>query len=72
MDEFLTDPNATLVFIDALRARGASSIRMGSLAITFEAPTPPLEKIQSTEFIPTKELSADELDALLYAETIKL
>ena len=71
--EFLLNNQAlVLEFIDALRERGASQVAFGDLDINF-AYTASQPETKALGDVPVyTELSPSELDARLYAETLKL
>ena len=71
--EFLLDNQERILqLVDALRSRGASQIEFGSLSIDF-AYTASQPEIKPLGDVPAyAELTPSELDARLYAETLKL
>ena len=72
MEFLLNNQELVLTFIDALRSRGASSVGFGCLDINF-AYTASQPEIKPLGDVPQyAELTPAELDARLYAETLKL
>lgn len=72
MEFLLNNQELVLNFIDSLRSRGASQIAFGSLDINFAytASEPESKPLGDTPVY--AELTPSELDARLYAETLKL
>jgi hypothetical protein len=72
MEFLLNNQDLVLTFIDSLRSRGASQIAFGSLDINFAytASEPESKPLGDTPVY--AELTPSELDARLYAETLKL
>ena len=72
MEFLLNNQVLVLEFIDALRSRGASQMSFGSLDINFAytASQPEIKPLGDTPQY--AELTPSELDARLYAETLKL
>lgn len=73
MDGLLTQKDSLLKLIDELRSRGAVGVAIGDFSVTFAAPLPSAapgdhEPPRVSEVPPTPE----ELEALLYQETLKL
>ena len=71
--EFLLDNQERILqLVDALRSRGASQIAFGSLDINFAytASEPESKPLGDTPVY--ADLTPSELDARLYAETLKL
>ena len=72
MEFLLNNQELVLTFIDALRSRGASSVEFGCLDINF-AYTASQPEVNPLGDVPQyAELTPAELDARLYAETLKL
>ena len=72
MEFLLNNQELALKFIDALRERGASQVAFGSLDINF-AYTASQPEIKPLGDVPAyADLTPSELDARLYAETLKL
>ena len=72
MEFLLNNQELVLTFIDALRSRGASSVEFGCLDINF-AYTASQPEVKPLGDVPQyAELTPSELDARLYAETLKL
>jgi len=72
MEFLLNNQELVLTFIDALRSRGASSVEFGCLDINF-AYTASQPEVKPLGDVPQyAELTPAELDAQLYAETLKL
>ena len=65
MDEFLK-------LVDELRKRGATEVSMGTYSARFNAPVlAPVAQEAEVAFIPP-QLSQEELEALLYKETMNM
>jgi hypothetical protein len=65
MDEFLK-------LVDALRTRGATEIKMGEFSARFDAPVLTQLVPEAKESMPQQTLNVDEIEALLYKETMNL
>jgi len=72
MEFLLNNQELVLTFIDALRSRGASSVEFGCLDINFAYTASPPEVKPLGDVPQYAELTPAELDARLYAETLKL
>jgi hypothetical protein len=71
MDRFLTSKETLLGLIDELLTRGAYQINIGDLSVAFERrPAAVAEEKEPVQ--PVKAHTPEELEALLYQETLKL
>lgn len=72
MEFILKNQALALEFIDALRERGVSHVTLGGMSLDFAytASQPETKSLGDTPIY--ADLSPSELDARLYAETLKL
>lgn len=72
MDAILREQNSILALLKSLRELGANNVSLPGLSVSFAAASVPLV-LDTPEPRPIeKPLSQDELEALLYQETLKL
>ena len=72
MEFILKNQPLMLELIDALRSRGASRMSLGTLTVDFAFAAPQAEAKPLGDTPQYAELTPSELDARLYAETLKL